>query len=194
VTVSGLPPVQVTVTQSGVAPILSVQPLNQDVSPEAGTTDFTVTSNTDWTASSDANWCVPTPSGSGNGTITAYFTMNGTNQQRIAPILVMVNGLPPIPVTVTQDASTVNVAELSDERIRIYPNPTKGIFNIIPAEGEKISLDITVQDLNGKVILEKTCKGKKDYQIDLSSASDGSYNIIIKTINGLLVRKLVIIK
>ena len=194
VTVSGLPPFQVTVTQSGVAPILSVQPLNQDVSPEAGMTDFTVTSNTDWTASSDANWCIPTPSGSGNGTITAYFTMNGTNQQRIATILVTVSGLTPIPVTVTQDASTVNVAELSDERIRIYPNPTKGIFNIIPAEGEKISLDITVQDLNGKVILEKTCKGKKDYQIDLSSAPDGSYNIIIKTINGLLVRKLVIIK
>jgi hypothetical protein len=32
------------------------------------------------------------------------------------------------------------------------------------------------------------------YEIDLSSAPNGSYNIIIQTINGLLVRKLVIIK
>jgi hypothetical protein len=194
VTVVGLSPVTVTLTQSGATPILSVQPPNQDVSAEAGTTDFTVISNTNWTATCDAPWCVPTPSGVGNGTITAYFIMNETNQQRIATILVVVNGLTPIPVTVTQDASTVNIAELSAESIRIYPNPTKGIFNIIPAEREKISMKVTVQDLNGKVVLEKTFKDKKEYQIDLSAASDGTYNIIIKTINGLLVRKLVIIK
>jgi hypothetical protein len=123
---------------------------------------------------------VPTPAGSGNGTITAYFIINETNQQRIATILVTVNGLTPIPVTVTQDASTVNIAEPSAESIRIYPNPTKGIFNIIPAEGEKVSMKITVQDLNGKVLLEKTCKDKKEYQLDLTTAPDGTYNIIIK--------------
>jgi hypothetical protein len=194
VIVSGLSPVTVTLTQSGTAPILAVIPANQDVSAEAGTTDFTVTSNTNWTATCDANWCVPTPAGSGNGTITAYFIINETNQQRIATILVTVNDLTPIPVTVTQDASTVNIAEPSAESIRIYPNPTKGIFNIIPAEGEKVSMKITVQDLNGKVLLEKTCKDKKEYQLDLTTAPDGTYNIIIKTINGSLVRKLVIVK
>ena len=194
VTVNGLSPLQVTVTQTGAALILTVQPPNQDVSAEAGTTNFTVISNTDWTASSNADWCVPTPAGSGSGTITAYFILNQTNQQRIATILVTVNGLTPIAVTVTQDASTVNIEEPSAEGIRIYPNPTKGIFNIIPAEGEKISMNITVRDMNGKVILEKTCKDKKEYQLDLSTSPDGSYNIIIKTINGLLVRKLVIIK
>jgi hypothetical protein len=55
-------------------------------------------------------------------------------------------------------------------------------------------MNVVVQDMNGKVILEKTCEGKKEYQLDLSSTPDGNYNIIIKTINGLTVRKLVIVK
>lgn len=194
VTVSGLSPVTVTLTQSGAAPILAVQPSNQDVSAEAGTTDFTVTSNTNWTASSDATWCVSTPAGSGNGTIIANYDMNETNAQRMATILVTVTGLTPIPVTVTQEASTVFVGELSADRIRIYPNPTKGIFNIVPVDGDKISMNVTVQDMNGKSILEKTFKGRKEYQIDLSTVPDGTYHIIIHTENGMLVRKLVIRK
>jgi hypothetical protein len=182
------------VTQSGTAPLLAVQPSNQNVASDAGTTSFTVICNTEWTASSDVNWCVPTNAGSGNGTIMADYTMNGTTQQRIATIMVTVNGLTPIPVTVTQDAAPVHIAEIPDEKIRIYPNPTKGIFNISPAEAENFPMDVTVQDMNGKVILEKTCKGKKEYQLDLSSVPDGSYNVIIKTNHGSLVRKLVVIK
>jgi hypothetical protein len=182
------------VTQSGAAPILAVQPTNQDVSTEAGTTNFTVTSNTDWTTSSDVTWCTATPSGSGNGTIIANYDMNDTYDQRMATILIAVTGLTPIPVTVTQDASTVFVGELSADRIRIYPNPTKGIFNIAPVNGDKISMNVTVQDMNGKSILEKTFKGRKEYQLDLSTAPDGNYHIIINTVNGMLVRKLVIRK
>jgi hypothetical protein len=194
VTAAGLSPVQVTLTQSGAAPILMVQPSNQNVTSESGTTDFTVISNTGWTTSCDAIWCVPTPAGSGNGTITAYFTTNETNQPRIATIQVSVTGLTPVPVTVTQDASMVGIPDPFAEKIRIYPNPTKGIFNIIPAEGENISMNISVQDMNGKVILEKSCTGKKEYQVDLSSSPSGTYNIIVKSQNGSLVRKLVIIK
>ena len=55
-------------------------------------------------------------------------------------------------------------------------------------------MSVTVQDLNGKVFLKKTFKGRKEYQIDISDAPDGTYNIIINSISGTLVYKLVKIK
>jgi hypothetical protein len=43
-------------------------------------------------------------------------------------------------------------------------------------------------------MLVKECRGEKEYVIDLSNAPQGSYNIIIRTDNEKLVRRLVIIK
>ena len=105
VTVQGIAPVVVTVTQSIPAPTLTVSPPNQNVSAPAGSTQFTVTSTTAWTAVSDQAWCTITPSGSGNGTITANYTDNTTSAQRVAHITVTVQGIPPVVVTVTQSSS-----------------------------------------------------------------------------------------
>lgn len=102
VTVSGIPSVTVTVTQSGAAATLTVTPANRDVTSAAGTTDFTVTSNSAWTASSNAGWCTVTSAGSGNGTIVANYQANTSTTQRIATITVSVTGLPNSTVTVTQ--------------------------------------------------------------------------------------------
>lgn len=192
VIVTGLSPVTVTVTQAGITPTLGVQPPNQDVTFSAGTTSFAVSSNTDWSASSNSPWCTVTPSGYGNGTIVANYSANPNNIQRIASILVTVTGLS-IPVTVTQ-APLVSVEELTAEGIRIYPNPSRGIFNISASTGRNLSMKVTVQDLSGKVMTEKTFSGSKDYQLDLSSSPEGSYNIVIRTNDLVIVRKLVIIK
>ena len=105
VTVSGLTPVVVTVTQA--APTLSVTPSNQDVTYPAGSTAFTVTSNSNWTASSDQGWCTVTSSGSGNGAITVNYTANTTYSSRVANITVTVTGLTPVVVTVTQAGTPV---------------------------------------------------------------------------------------
>lgn len=193
VTVSGASPVLVTVTQTGTSPTLSVHPSNQDVTSASGTTNFTVTSNSSWIVSSDASWCTVTPSGSGNGTIVANYTANPNYTQRIANILVTVAGISPVPVTVTQ-APLVSIEELSTNGIKIFPNPAKGIFNIAPEAGSRLFMKVIVQDLNGKVIANKTFQGSKEYQLDLSSAPEGCYNIIIRTDDLVLVRKLVIIK
>jgi endonuclease I len=104
VTVTGLPQVVVTVTQAAAPPALSVTPSNQGVIAAAGSTSFSVTSNTDWTVSSNQSWCTVTPSGSGNGTITANYTQNTTVVQRVANVTVTVTGLTPVVVTVTQEA------------------------------------------------------------------------------------------
>ena len=110
VTVAGLTPVVVTVTQAGTPPTLSVSPADRPVTPAAGNTSFTVTSNTAWSVSSNQSWCTVTPSGSGNGTITANYSVNNTSLARVATITVTVSGLSPVTVTVTQAAPTLSVS------------------------------------------------------------------------------------
>ncbi|MFH1121739.1 MAG: BACON domain-containing carbohydrate-binding protein [Bacteroidota bacterium] len=108
VTVTGLSPVVVTVTQA--APTLAVTPANQNVATAAGTTPFSVTSNASWTAASNQGWCTVTPSGTGNGTITATFSENTSVTARVANVTVTVNGLTPIVVTVSQAGATPALA------------------------------------------------------------------------------------
>jgi hypothetical protein len=106
-TVIGLTPVVVTVTQAGATPTLSVTPPNQNVpATPAGSTSFTVTSNSSWTVSSDQTWCTVNTSGSGNGTITANYTVNPLTTSRVANITTTVIGLTPVVVTVTQAGAT----------------------------------------------------------------------------------------
>lgn len=175
-------------------PKLSVAPLTRDVTALAGSTDFTVNSNTNWTAVSDAGWCTVTSSGSGNGAITAAYTENISNQPRIATIRVTAVGLPVQTVTVNQDKSSIGYEENQDGSFQIYPNPAKGFFRIVPTAGDKKTLDVSVTDLQGRTILEKESKGKVAYELDLSFAPDGCYVIIIRTDKDLFIRKLTIIK
>lgn len=96
----------VTVIQAASAVSLVVTPANQNVAATAGNCSFTVVTGTSWSALSNAGWCVVTPSGTGNGTITANFTANSGSTARIATITVSASGTSSQTVTVTQ-ASTV---------------------------------------------------------------------------------------
>ena len=105
-----------------------------------------------------------------------------------------VPSLPVQTVTVTQSKFNIGISENNDNSIQIYPNPTRGIFKVVPGRAGIGAMDITVQDLNGKVIMKRRCKGEKENQIDISTAPQGAYHIIIKTDTDLLVRKLVVMK
>ena len=92
----------VTVTQAPMGITLIVDPSNQDVPNTAGSTTFSVTSNTSWTVTDDADWLTVSPSsGSNNGTLTATYQANNTIIQRVAHITVSGGGITII-VTVTQ--------------------------------------------------------------------------------------------
>jgi hypothetical protein len=101
----GIDDISVTGTASG--PTLSVAPPNQDVTTAMGTTSFTVTSNAAWTVTSNQTWCSVTPSGTGNGTITANYLQNTDPGSRVANIIVTVTGHAPVTVTVTQAGTFV---------------------------------------------------------------------------------------
>jgi len=97
------------VSVSAAPSVLNVSPSNQMVSALAGSTNFSVTSNTVWTVVSNQSWCTVNPGGSGNGTIMAEFTQNTTGSARSAEVTVTVPDLTPVVVTITQAAPTLTV-------------------------------------------------------------------------------------
>ncbi len=179
VTVSGLPAQTVTVTQAGAAPTLTVAPSNQNVTAQPGSTAFTVASNTSWTSVSDASWCTVTPSGSGNGTLTATYTVNPATSVRIATITTTVSGLTPQSVTVTQAASTVGVNEQDLSGLLVFPSPTRGIFTLDLGNYSDQAAAVSIMDMSGKNILSRICTGTKEYRFDLSGEPKGEYLVRI---------------
>lgn len=105
VTVAGMTPVIVSVTQDAALPSLAVFPLNQDVTVTSGSTSFSVTSNVNWTVSSDQAWCTGDLTGSGNGTLTLYYTANVLVSPRVAHVTFLPEGLNPVVVTVSQEGA-----------------------------------------------------------------------------------------
>jgi len=194
VSAAGTGSVDVSVTQEAAPVLLTVTPLSQNVSFLSGDTTFSVTSNTGWTVSSDAAWCTVTPSGTGNGTIVANYLENATSQSRTATISVTVSTLPVQMVTLNQGNAPNSIGYMRNNDIQVLPNPTKGRFSIIPADGELSDMEVKVFDMDGRMILKQVYRGGSRYEADLSSSAAGSYEVVIRTGKGLTVRKLVIIK
>ena len=192
VMVAGLAPQVVTVTQAGETRTILVTPSNKNVSAAAGTTDFTVTSNSDWVAVSNSPWCTVTPSGTGNGTITATYTDN-SGLPRKDTITVTVTGLTPQQVTVSQDGTT-GIAINNVNTFLVYPNPTKGLLTIISGESAGKVDDLTVRDLTGKTIFSNVVSTGQQYSIDLSAYPGGYYFVQLTSEAGTITRKVILDK
>lgn len=133
VSVSGTSSQTVTVTQAA-ASSLGVNPQSQSVGSQQGNTNFSITSNTSWTGQSNATWCTVTPSGTGNGTLTANYTQNTSTSPRTASIAVSASGGPTQTVTVVQAGApttlSVNPTLLNVEAMAgdVFYNVTSNSF------------------------------------------------------------------
>ena len=174
VTASGAAGQTVTVTQAGAAPNLNVSPPSQSVNQTAGTTNFSVLSNTSWTASSDQAWCSVNPSGNGNGTITATFQSNSAKAQRTANITVMANGLTAQIVMVIQDAA-VGVNDIQTSEFILYPNPVISNINIRSDFLKESGTQLSIYNITGMKVLGPVMISGNPASADLSTLSDGVY-------------------
>lgn len=76
------------------------------------------------------------------------------------------------------------------EQITIYPNPNNGSFVIEPNSTTKQTMQ--VHDVNGKLLLSQTIEGKTT--IDASTLNEGVYNISMISTDGILNKRLVIVR
>ncbi len=89
----GTPVVYVNVNQTGTDPTLTVTPLNRDVSSAAGSTTFTVTSNTTWSVTELVDWLTVTPpAGNGNSTLNVNYDANTGSTIRVGEITIATSG------------------------------------------------------------------------------------------------------
>lgn len=86
---------------------------------------------------------------------------------------------------------TVDIAETEKANINVYPNPTKGTLNI--SDPDNIIQNIQVYDSNGKLLYNKSSKQIHE-PIDMSSYQQSLYFIKMQTVNGLVTKKVSVVK
>ncbi len=175
ISVTGISPVVVTVTQQGPAAVLGIAPMVQNVTYQAGVTTFAVSSNTNWSTSSDAAWCIPTASGSGSGVISVAYSQNETMVTRTATLTVSAVGLPTTTLQVVQLPSFVSIGELESLDLRVFPNPVRDWLNV---ELPGIQQGIVVQliDSKGNIVLRQEFGGSV-IKLDVSGLNKGMYSL-----------------
>lgn len=168
---------------------LSVSSNSVNVSKEANSTiSVDITSNTSWSVSSDQAWLTINPvSGTSNGKLTFTALANPTIVARTAIVTVMATGVSSQIILVTQEAGTgTGVSELTNEKVKIYPNPVTNCFYVDGIEG---TVKLVLTDLNGRVHISKEIVGQES--ISIGSLSYGVYFVTFITDKGSAVRKLV---
>ena len=81
------------------------------------------------------------------------------------------------------------------DRLSVYPNPSREIFNIEFTSSSKQSLVVRVVNILGEYVLEdilEDFKGEYNKQVDLANYTKGVYFLKIETTNGFINKKLIL--
>ncbi len=91
------------------------------------------------------------------------------------------------------DCTGIN--ELADNTdLRVYPNPSNGIYNIKINSGESSQVELIVVSTDGSIVYRKEnlkLSSETMIKIDISSYAKGVYQLIIRNENGLINKKLI---
>jgi hypothetical protein len=81
------------------------------------------------------------------------------------------------------------------DNLNIYPNPTRGLFNISFVSEEVNNFEIMLVDAFGKVIMKENKQqfvGEYTKQVDLSTYSKGIYMVQIRTNDSFVSKRIVV--
>jgi subtilisin family serine protease len=85
----------------------------------------------------------------------------------------------------------IHTQDPQNEMVKVFPNPSKGIFNILPQNAVLTNLNVQVFDLTGRLIFEKHFGQQNEYLIDLSHADRGVYSLRLQNRETLQTIKLI---
>ena len=89
------------------------------------------------------------------------------------------------------DCTGIQKFASNNEQVNIYPNPNNGSF-VIESQNTLYNVHCTIYDVNGKLVLSQTINCKTT--IDASSLAEGVYNISLQSNEGVVNKRLVIVK
>jgi Secretion system C-terminal sorting domain/Cleaved Adhesin Domain/Fibronectin type III domain len=84
--------------------------------------------------------------------------------------------------------SVLSTDSFISSKFSVFPNPTTGIINVSNADGINVS-EITVTDLNGRVVKTNKYDSVSNVQINISDLSKGMYMMNIKSDQGTAIKK-----
>jgi hypothetical protein len=158
-------------------------------------------SATDWTA----NWSTSGTTGAdsvyvefSNGTTSSDTSGMVTFTANMAGESVTVIAFGPCSsdtMTFTFDVNQISVDEdFMNGTLSIYPNPTRGLFNVEFATAASKDVEISIVNMMGQVISRDVVRvnGVYQNQFDLSEASAGVYFITFKTDEGVLTERITV--
>ena len=87
---------------------------------------------------------------------------------------------------------TLNISDFSPEVFRIYPNPSKNIFNISAKAINHFHFNVT--DITGKIVVERTKVIVKNngYMLNMGNHASGIYFLNVTTESGKTTKKLIL--
>lgn len=143
---------------------------DSDAPANAFTYDFTTEGNQFYNI--DVNF-------NASGVAPGIYTVNLTATDNGIPVGITTKQLI---FRVNYDAS-LELSNLSENHIKIYPNPTEDIINITSGDKFEQKL-IQLHDLSGKLILQKEIQSQDE--LDLSNLNEGIYLLTILSNNGIV--------
>ena len=99
-------------------------------------------------------------------------------------------------IIITSSCDKEDILENSNmTNLSIYPNPTRGVFNIFFISDEIDNFEITIVDAFGKLISQETKQafvGEYSKQLDLSTYPRGIYMVQIRTNDSFVSKRVVL--
>jgi hypothetical protein len=138
-----------------------------------------VTSELDWTASSSEDWLsVAQSSGTGNvtGIVVKANSANTDVTPREAVVSVTAAGQTAF-ITFRQDGKTTGLNDIKNNPIRIYPNPSNGLFTL-EFKNNSVAGDAVIYNTLGEIVRTVTIRNSVS-EIDMTSFAKGQYFIKI---------------
>ncbi len=123
-----------------------------------------------------------------SGPVTIRLTASGSNTWQWNLDKVTLTRTSPSAGQSTHLNSTAHT--ISETHMILYPNPVSDFVNISLKKGVDAA-NLTILDVQGKVIHNETFKGNR-YRINTNGFNKGLYIIKIKTVNGKIIKKLII--
>ncbi|PLX04804.1 MAG: hypothetical protein C0595_01790 [Marinilabiliales bacterium] len=92
------------------------------------------------------------------------------------------------------DCTGINELENTVD-VKVYPNPSNGIFNLKINADKSSLVEIMVVSTNGRVVYKKSdvnLNGESNINIDLSTFAKGAYQLLIRNDKGMINKKLIL--
>ncbi len=144
----------IILTQQGANIVLESSPASATVTSIAGSYTFAVNANIDWSISTDQSWTSVTKESATSFRVD--YDENTGGEARTAILTLSGEGASSVPLTFIQESPTA-IEEFStpDVSIKLYPNPTDGIFNIEITDLFEERLFMEIYDKSGRKLLQK---------------------------------------